>query len=409
MQKSLLTLLGISSGVFAAQNANCDPEPPVTCYPDDCKTCYCLGPENMLVNAPVRPITCNGDWMITVAGFYWSAAQDGMEYAIDNQASFGGQGLVPPTNLPAVLTINNITNAEYLSPDCTWDFGFKLGLGYNTTCDGWDFGILWTWYRNTSHTHDEAEFDDNHALMPIWSDFNDVFGTALFATDIETDWRLKLNLVDIELGREYWVSQLVTLRPFIGLRIATIDQKFDIEHKGGSWSAANTLDPADNPRLTNDATFENDFKGIGPRAGLNSIFHLGCGWGIYGDLAASIVYGRFEIDEREDNHEAIPPFHKTRIMDVGSDFRKSSPMLDLALGIQWGGLFCECQYGITVNLGWEQHIFFHQNQFWRNNQMALAGDFQTDADPNPNSHNSYHQRRGDLTTQGVTLTVVFEF
>ena len=42
-----LSLIGLASTVSAARNDDrCAPEPGATCYPDDCKRCYCLGPDN---------------------------------------------------------------------------------------------------------------------------------------------------------------------------------------------------------------------------------------------------------------------------------------------------------------------------------------------------------------------------
>ena len=85
MHKSLFALLGLSHAIFAAENS-CAPEPPATCYPDDCMRCYCLGPAQQIANAPVCPLTCNGDWKISLAGLYWKAQEDGLEYAIDNDS-----------------------------------------------------------------------------------------------------------------------------------------------------------------------------------------------------------------------------------------------------------------------------------------------------------------------------------
>jgi hypothetical protein len=227
MHKSMiaLSILGATSA-FAA--TNCAPEGPATCYADDCKHCYCLGPVNTMVNAPVNPRTCNGDWVITVAGLYWNAHQDGMEYAIDNHAR---SPELPLTTGDYIILVD----AEYKTPNFDWNGGFKFGVGYNTTCDGWDFGVMWTWYEGSASSHIEAKIDDNHTLLPLWSAVALPNGGTIYARDIKTDWTLDLDLIDIELGREYWTSKYLTFRPFIGLRIAYIKQSFEIEHKGGSW------------------------------------------------------------------------------------------------------------------------------------------------------------------------------
>ncbi len=444
MQKSLLALSILSAAnvaVAARGQDNCAPEPPATCYPDDCCRTYCLGPENYGVNAPVRPYTCNGDWVISATGFYWNAHQDGMEYAIDNHvnnsavSSFGPVGTTDPVPgpmpiIPLYQPLNNLIDSEYKTPNFKWDWGFKVDLGFNTTCDGWDFGVVWTWYRGKANDHIEAEKDDNHTLIPLWSAYAAPQGLTTFATDIETHWKIQLNLIDIELGREYWTSKYLSFRPFVGLRIACIEQNLEIQHKGGSWSEA-IFETGMLMKLgtyIGEATFndkvdlDNDFKGVGLRAGFDTVWNFGCGWGLYGNFAASIVYGRFSLDHDEEIREASSPHTKIKILETEESFRASRAMLDLGLGIQWATLFCDCQYGFTIQLGWEQHLFFHQNQLWRVNRMIGQPEvfydfydiYMDDVDlpddfPNDTGENVYYQRRGTLDTQGWTLKVQFQF
>ncbi|NGX36930.1 MAG: hypothetical protein K1000chlam2_00076 [Chlamydiae bacterium] len=410
MEKALiaLSILGIAGTAQAARGQeNCAPTPPATCYADDCNRCYCLGPDNILVNAPVRPKTCNGDWMLTVAGFYWNAHQDGLEYAVDNHIENPNQGTTIPT-ISDIQQLNNVIDAEYKTPNFDWDWGFKVGLGYNTTCDGWDFGVMWTWYQGRANGKVEAEVDDNHTLVPLWSDFSSALGSVTYASDIQHHWKLKLNLIDLELGRQFWTSKYLSFRPHIGLRVAYLDQNFELQHKGGSWSST---DDTGNPQplpFNNEVDLDNDFKGVGVRAGFDTNWNFGCGWAVYGNIATSIVYGRFSIDHDEENRIAEAPNSKIKILETEESFRASRAMLDLALGIQWSSMICSCQYGLTIMLGWEQHLFFHQNQLWR---VVRIGDTATGSAglPNNSGENVFHQRRGTLDTQGVTLTVRFEF
>ncbi len=420
MHKSLITLslLGLASvahaGARKASPENCAPTPPTTCYPADCNRTYCLGPDNYGANAPVNPKTCNGDWMVTIAGFYWNAHQDGMEYAVDNRVKNPNVTSGVTSTIPdSILELNNLIDSQYQTPNYSWDIGFKFGIGYATTCDGWDFGLVWTSFKDTASDHIEAEIDDNHTLLPLWSAFSSVVGSVLYATDIQTAWKLQLNLVDFELGRNFWTSRLLSLRPFIGLRFAQINQDFEIEHKGGSWSQiTGNTSQVRQPAFNNQVDISNNYKGVGLRAGFNTFWNLGCGWALTGDLASSIIYGRFNIDHDETNRQASTPHYKSSILETHESFRASRAMLDLALGIQWGGLFCDCKYGITVNLGWEHHLFFDQNQMWR---VVRIGDTpatdpsQAPTLPNNSGENVYHQRRGDLDTQGWTLTVKFDF
>ncbi len=399
-----LSLLGMASSVSAARNDDrCAPEPPATCYPDDCRHCYCLGPENYGVNAPTCPKTCNGDITFTVAGFYWNSHQDGMEYAIDNHVKVPTVSDEGDTGV-----LNNLIDSEFENPNFKWDWGFKAGIGYCSPCDGWDFGVLWTWYQGRASTHVEREADDNAALLPLWSAYAPFQGGVLFATDIETSWKLKLNLVDLELGRSFWTSKYMSMRPFVGIRIAFIDQSYDIQHKGGSWSENDNTSPTQEA-FNNDVDLENDYKGVGLRGGLNTVWNFGCGWGIYGNFAMAILYGRFDIDHDETNRLASNPHNKVKIAETKNNFRASRGVADLALGLQWQTMFCDCQYGFMISLGWEHHLFWDQNQLWRVVRIGDTFDGQGSTNFNNTGENVFHERRGDLDTQGWTFTVKFDF
>lgn len=350
-------------------------------------------------NDPVYPVTCNGDWVLSFSGFYWTAHQDGMEYAIKN---FVHVPVVNPTP-EEIQELNNIVDDDIETPDAKWEFGFKLGLGYNTTCDGWDIGATWTRYHPTKASSSSADVSDNMSLITLWSAFAPIQGEVNFARDIDVLWKVELDLVDAELGRAYWVSHRMHLRPFIGFRYVRLNQNFELVHMGGSWS------PRTNPKqdaLQNEVDLQNDYWGFGLRAGLEEIYHLGCGWNLYGNFAASISYGRFNVHHDEKNRQAVQPYSVSKVMEAEDSFRASRAMLDFAFGVEWAGQFCDCAYGLNVRFGWEQHLFFNQNQMWR---IVRIGDVATTDSVNLTGENTYSQRRGTLDTQGFTLTIAFMF
>jgi hypothetical protein len=320
-----------------------------------------------------------------------------MEYAIDNQVVNPTQG--------ANEELNFLIDAKYKNPDFSWDFGFKLGIGYNTTHDGWDIGAVWTHFRNSSHTKLAADLNDNNTLLPLWSAFapSTGGGGVLWATSIDSNWKLNLDFVDIDLGRQFWTSKYLTMRPHIGLRLAWIKQEYEITASGGSWASSGT------PFLTqafNDIVdIDQKFHGVGLRGGVDTVWTFGRGWGLYGDFSVGIVYGRFNVDHDEEARAARPPYDKEKILESEDNFRASRGTTDVSIGIQWSTLFSNCRYGFTAMLGWEHHMFFDQNQMWR---VMRIGDIAA-LQPNISGENVYHQRRGDLSTQGWTLTFVFEF
>jgi hypothetical protein len=382
----------------------CMPEPAAPCYSLDTPPCdYCLGPENVAGNPAVRPYTCDGDIVVEVAGFYWNAHQDGLEFAIANSVA------APATTAGDSSALNNLVRAEYLNPKAKWELGFKLGLGYDSTHDGWDLMLLWTHYRGRAKKEADIDLADNSSLLPLWSAFSTSAGVPgvgsnniLYATDINAHWKLRLDLVDLELGREFWSSKYLTLRPHIGLRYTWLKQSYDITHQGGAWGAVDGIQPAFN----NEVDLRSKFKGIGVRAGLNSTWMLGRGFAFFGNAAISIVYGRFSVDADENNFLTTAPFSTTEVLDTDEHFRSSKGMTDLAFGISWSTMFSDCQYGFTLALAWEHHLFFNQNQFWRVNRV---GGQALMAQPNNSGMNVFSKQSGDLSTQGWTLSAVFEF
>lgn len=383
------TLLTSSALFSAQQQRGCEPEPAAPCNQDDCCRTYCLGPENYASLPPVRPNTCNGDFEISVAGVYWAARQEGLSYAINIEAN--------PT-FPATerqFGLEDIIGAEFESPNFKWDFGFKLGFAYVSKCDGWDIGVTWTRFRGKAFSHVETDQGTNRALLPIWSNHAAQISLGpLFATDIETRWSVDINLIDVELGREFWVSRKVTLRPHMGVRAAYLNQDYDLQHKGGTFFV---FEP-----FNNEVELRNNFHGVGVRGGLDSNWHFGCGWSLYGDLALSLLYGRFNLDHSEVNRLAESPFRKTQILEVDDSFRASRFAADLSIGIQWSALFCDCDYAFTAQFGWEQHIFLDQNQLWRVDKI--------ENNTSPSFYeNVYAQSRGDLDTAGWTLSLKLAF
>lgn len=409
-----LSLIGLASTVSAARNdERCAPEQP-NCYPDDCTSCYCLGPDNYGANAPVCPKTCDGDFWLEVSGFYWNSHQDGMEYAIRNKVD---PNITPNTQGSGTansFTVNNIIDASLENPDFNWNWGFKAGVGYCSPCDGWDVSVLWTWYKGNADSHIEADKEHRDSILTLWSGFASTFGGPLHASHVETNWKLELNLVDIELGRQYWVSKYLTMRPFVGVRYASIKQDYNLEHRGGSWTPSSP--DAANPVYHNEVKLNNDYEGAGLRGGLDTVWNLGCGWGVYGDMAFNILYGNFTVDHDEVNRAAGTAlgqqndFRRAKVTDTEHSFYASRAIFDLGLGVQWAGMFCDCKYGFLVSLGWEHHLFMDQNQLWREVRTGDVAYQPTGTAPaNNTGENTFHQRRGDLDTQGWTLRAKFDF
>jgi hypothetical protein len=172
--------------------------------------------------------------------------------------------------------------------------------------------------------------------------------------------------------------------------------------KGGSWAE---ILPA--PGQNGNINLNNRFKGVGVRGGLDSIWHLGCGFSLFGNVAVALLYGRFHVDQKENTLQSVSPFSKTSILSAKDSFRSSKAATDVILGIQYATMFCDSRYAFTVGLGWEHHAFFSQNHLWR--VARVAQNPPLTAPQVSAGENTFNQSHGDLFTQGWTLNFCFQF
>lgn len=394
---TLITLgLATSADLAAVKSTRedvCKIEIPAPCYSQDNHSCnVCFGPENVAGSPAISPFTCDGDYLFTISSFYWNAHEDGLGFAIENN-SFSNQ------------EANALVHASIINPHFKWDVGWKLGFGYTSARDGWDFGLLWTSYDGKARANPEADPEDFDVLLPLLSDFvplkNDI-APILEANKINARWKLELNMVDAEVGREFWNSKYLILRPHAGLRFLFVDQEYKLRHRGQSWGAS-----VNNGPLNDFISMNNYFHGVGVRAGMDTEWLFSSGWSVLANASYGIIYGRFKVGQREHVRVATSADERTKILGTEENFHATKATTDIALGVQYSTMLNDCKYLFTIGLAWENHLFFNQNQLWKVSRIDTATG--TGSLPNNNGENLFSKTRGDLSTQGWTLTAHIDF
>jgi hypothetical protein len=258
-----------------------------------------------------------------------------------------------------------------------WSWGFRAGLGYNFEHDGWDALLNWTWFRanEKKESHPASGNVDWPTQINVANAGADSTASSKEATG---HGRLHLNFLDFELGREFFVSKWLTLRPFVGARGAWINRNFSFEYEGLSGTGTSV-----------GGHNHNRFRGGGLRSGLNTQWGLGSGWSFFGDLALSLIYGVQRLHEHQDNDTT-----GARVEHVHNSWTIVRPMLDLAFGFRWDRLLSCDQYRIRVQLGWEQHTMF---------------GFEKDMNFVSGGQGKFTFNQGDLALSGVSLQLRFDF
>lgn len=344
---------------------------------------------------PARPV-CNpcGNWFVSADLLVWSACEDGLGFGVRATGT----------------TTEDIFEEKEKNLSEKWNAGFRVGLGYNMPCDGWDITGYWTHiegHRKGSETSDFITDSDGEitVFFPSWIE------VPFIPDGVNADWKLRLDVIDLELGREFYISKCLTLRPFIGVRAARIDQKFDVE----AFSDRNLQ------TFNLETEMKNDYCGVGLRAGMDSEWSFGCGWSIYGQAAVSLLYGHFnlkrehfEIDPADDTAFSSPSDDEfvTELSHKSDHHNACRAITDLGVGVRWKQYFdCDCM-ALTLQLGWEQHMFFGQNYFQDvlAEQSFLTNPINPSTDLITNTSRVATQyNRGDLCVQGVTLSAKLDF
>ena len=325
---------------------------------------------NAMVNPPGRPQVRDGaDLFFTADWLIWQGHENGTGYAVKTKEV--------QANPTTTLYNSSVKNLHF-----DWDMGFRVGLGYNLPHDGWDLVAGWTWFQNKAHGS-SAEGDGTlYSANP----YTPAESSALSYDSSRAHLNLKLNMIDLDLGREFFVSKWMTLRPFMGLRTGWINQSFHASYVGPSPAT-------DISSIFARAT--NKYWGLGLHTGMNTQWGLGSGFSLFGNGAFSILNGFFKVTDYEKTNYTSGVSNDNISNQDG--FRVGRVIAELAMGLRWDTMCANdhCHFGIQG--GWEQLMFFGQNQF-----KHFTGS-------NTSNAGAYFANQGDLTFQGWTISARLDF
>lgn len=338
------------------------------------------------INPSARYINpCDWGVYVTIDPLLLKAQENGLEFtAKAGQIFFDAGGTF---FAESVLT----GRTRMKSPNFNWDWGFRLGLGLNMAHDGWDLYLNWTRFYTDSHRNVRPAI--NEFLLPIFLGSDGFTGGVAesqpkLASFAKNDWRMHLNELDLQLGRNFFVSKWLAVKPHAGLRSAWVRQKDNALYQI-------VINP--NPGIRySDATahMKCNFWGLGLTAGVDTQWGLGCGFSLLANYAASTLYGYFDVLHKETG--TFVGGGLNNFFDAHDFYHVVRVVTDFIIGLRYDYVFGDCDfYHLGFQAGWEHHLFFGQNQFLR---------FVDDSNPGMIATNL-----GDLSLQGFSAQVRFDF
>src|SRR5262249_26865477 len=143
----------------------------------------------------------------------------------------------------------------------------------------------------------------------------------LHAEKMRSRWHVHYYVLDLEVGRRYFVSKYLAFRPQFGIENAWICQR-------------RRYHILKDPKTFAENIYgKNNFWGIGPRAGCEGTWFFNRHFSLIGALAGSLQWGRFEDHLSE---SALRSRGKRKIADVESAMHRLVPNVQMAVGLSWG-------------------------------------------------------------------------
>ena len=287
---------------------------------------------------PVRPcVDPCGNWFFEADYLYWKACGD-----CDSDFGFDGS-----------------FNTNRDNCNGRWSSGFRLSLGYDLPCDGWDITTYWTHLENSNGNGHHRRHSSSSSSSS--SSFDGSSSSSSFGGNHRSR-KFYYDVFDAELGREFCCSPCVTLRPFVGIRAAWIEQKF----KRNSFFSSEEFGFNEN--------FKSNFDGVGLRTGLNTEWKLGwCGLSLYGDAAASVLVGKHHRSFHFGNSSSSSDEFAGSSDSSSNRFKTSHDgcrgVLDGAIGLRWKEYFSCDTIALTLSIGYENHLYFGS----RHDELCLHG------------------------------------
>jgi len=306
-----------------------------------------------------RPENDGKGFFVTFDVLYWQSLVDGTQFAYL-------EGCDAYQDLPVNSDVKQITFNK-------WDWGFRAGAGYKFDHGEWDVYANFTYFKNSSDLTIgngilTTTLNQHVAVSPVLTSHDLYFENAV------SSFNFSFDRLDLELGRDFYVSKFLSMRPHVGLMTAWIKQHQTTRYTGGSVDY-NTIS------LTN----QDKFWGVGPRTGINTTWHLCNGFSLIGNSSGAFVYGNFKIHK----HQSYSLNEDTNSYNLYDSFHRFSPTGQLQLGLQYDRYTTDCKQHFSAFLAWDVQYWLNLYRFFPSNSIVTSNN--------------------DVSLQGATLNLRLDF
>ena len=298
---------------------------------------------------------------------WWRANLDNLEYAIKASGD--------------IDFINNTfrLGGDYKLPDFKFDPGVRVSAGYDFGEKNWDVFLRWT-YHYTDPTGSTSRPENSSEIILLA--LKEFYGANNSQIEVPFDsghakWKNQFNVLDLEMGYDYFFSNRFSIRPNFGLKAAWIDMDYDINFRNANIGT-NFFQPI---YIDVQLRKKSDYWGVGPEVGIDGNLHMGWGFSLYSRVSGALMYGAYKVRYSQTDTNTS----RLRLSNSG-EYRQRA-MAQVVAGIEWAKCFSNGVL-LAFNLGWEGQYW------WNQNEMRIV----IDAQP-----------MGDLTFTGLDAGIRLDF
>jgi len=327
-------------------------------------TAFASSETSPVITPNANPQTKDGIGVFSSIEFlWWKASPDSLRFATSGVRVQSGSSIT--------------SSGKTYSINPSFQPGFRVAFGFYPGHDGWDISAKYTWYHSDN---EQNASDANGNMLPFTLSTAGAF-TVNGVTSAKSAWDLHYNVLDLELGREFFLSKFLALRIFASLKGAWINQDWDTKYHSNeiTFNSGGTL-PGEIK-----SNQDQDSWGVGIRMGLNGTWTLFKGFSIVSDASFSSVWTDYNVSRKD----AVT---QNGLASISTANVRSSPNtaiinVDLLLGLKGAWHLQNDRYYLTAQVGWENQLWINYGHF-----LFLSGS-----------------SNGDLSLFGLSAKIGFEF
>jgi hypothetical protein len=315
--------------------------------------------EGSVITPSVYPCVNRGSNTYATLDFlWWKTVIGGTDYAVNGCADGYNTSLG-----------TNVKSGTQKRADFGFEPGLKLGLGTYLDGDGWDLYLQYTHLAGPEEKNSirTSLGKGGKTLIPITT--GDGVVAPISFELARSQWRQDFNVVDLELGRNFFISQYLILRPSIGLKTAWI-------HEVLKYTFAPTPDTSDprsggpNEVLAVYSLRQQHMWGLGLRGSIDTMWHITKNWAIYGDIAFTTLWANFHTKAQDKLTESIMGQYQS--LDLHYAIQSLVPVIETGLGLAYVTWFSDNDYRFQLQAGWEHQVWTDMNYFQLSRSGALS-------------------------------------